>query len=78
MCVCPVSVVETVIYTHPQPPEGARLGLVAMGVFGSTYTHQITHTHVDTHTDFIHLLRRKTPFLLDFVSGLLSSLALQI
>lgn len=35
--VCPVSVVETEIYTHLRAPEGVRLGSVAMGVFGSTY-----------------------------------------
>ncbi len=39
--VCLLSVVETELYTHPWAPEGVRLGLVAMGVFGSTYVHWV-------------------------------------
>lgn len=39
VCVC-VSCLccgDGAIHTHPQAPEGVRLGLVAMEVFGSTY-----------------------------------------
>lgn len=38
MCVYPVSVVETELYTYPWAPEGVRFALVSMGVFGSTYS----------------------------------------